>query len=187
MNFFKPKLQYFAIGALGCSVLLGAGYVTATKAISSQAQDRLSSPQQSLSALSRQDSAGLCLNSGRLGHMLDQLELDPAQLEQIQAIRQAARSRTQPLKAQVRIAQSEMRTLMASDTAVETLRQKHMALAALEQQLQAERFETMLQIRAVLSPQQRSELNTLMQVHLDQRHHSGLGSQGLRPRLSHWR
>jgi Spy/CpxP family protein refolding chaperone len=89
-----------------------------------------------------------------------QLNLTPDQQTRIQAIRDQERTATEPLRQSMRTAHGEMRTLMATGSA-EQLRQQHKEVQGLRQQLDDQRFETMLKIREVLTPAQRAKMAEL--------------------------
>jgi len=64
---------------------------------------------------------------------------------------------------------TEMRSLMASDASSEQLREQHQKIRDLHQQMGDQRFETMLQIREVLTPEQRQQMQQLMEQNRPER------------------
>jgi Spy/CpxP family protein refolding chaperone len=100
---------------------------------------------------------------GRGERWLQQLNLSPQQQQQLSAIRQKYRGQMEPLRQQLRANQDELRRLMASDSAnAANIRAKHDQIAGLRQQLDQLRFESMLESREILSPEQRQQLAQLM-------------------------
>jgi Spy/CpxP family protein refolding chaperone len=123
---------------------------------------------------------------GRGNHgqkLLQQLNLSPDQQAQIKTIEDQARASSTGLRQQMKTAFEQMQTLLAkSDTSADQLRQAHQQIQTLRQQLSDQRFEKMLKIRAVLTPEQRTKLATLRaeasQSRRGHRRHPGMGGQG---------
>ncbi|MGK7926604.1 MAG: Spy/CpxP family protein refolding chaperone [Spirulina sp.] len=90
--------------------------------------------------------------------MLEQLNLSAEQKQQIQAIREQAKANSQQLREQMQNAREQMRSLMAGNASESELRQQHQVIDNLRDQMSDRRFETMLQIREVLTPEQRAQL-----------------------------
>ncbi|ASC72386.1 uncharacterized protein XM38_033430 [Halomicronema hongdechloris C2206] len=89
------------------------------------------------------------------------IDLSDTQLQQIRSIRDQARDTLQPLHQELRQERQTLRGLMASDVPAAELRSHHDTIQTLQQQLGDERFETMLAIRDVLTPDQRATLAEL--------------------------
>jgi Spy/CpxP family protein refolding chaperone len=104
------------------------------------------------------------INRHRL-QWLQQLDLTPEQSEQIRAIHQQSQEDRDTLYQQLKAAKEDMRSLLSSDATAEELREQHQQLQNLQQQASDRRFETMLQIREVLTPEQRNQMAELMQKH----------------------
>jgi Spy/CpxP family protein refolding chaperone len=103
---------------------------------------------------------------GRYGGMkkvIEQLNLTPEQSQQIDAIHEQFRSDNETLYQEMRTNHQEMRSLLASDASEEQLRQQHQKNQSLRQQLGNNRFETMLQVRKILTPEQRTQMAELME------------------------
>ncbi|XFA73113.1 Spy/CpxP family protein refolding chaperone [Thermosynechococcaceae cyanobacterium Okahandja] len=98
----------------------------------------------------------------RGGH-LDNLNLTPEQRQQLQAVRQQYHSRMDQTRNQLRTAKEELRQMMSGTASEEQIRTKHQQVRDLENQLASLRFESMLAIRSILTPQQRQSLATQMQ------------------------
>lgn len=100
---------------------------------------------------------------------LDQLDLTAEQSEKIAAIQDDSRNDNQSLYQEMKANHQEMRSLFNNDASPEQLRQQHQEIQSLRQQLGNNRFETMLQIREVLTPEQRDRLAELIEQHQEQR------------------
>ena len=97
-----------------------------------------------------------------MNRLLQQLDLTTEQSEQIEAIKEQSRTAGEPLREQMQTEKAEMRSLLSSDATPEQLTQQHQQLQDLRQQAGDRRFETMLQVREVLTPEQRSQMAELM-------------------------
>lgn len=167
-----------ALGAIALGLVSTAGYFTTANATLTEASQP---PLLDLIANrpeGRQPGMGPGSRPGRGDNpeqMFEQLNLTPAQLSQIRAIREASRATMQPLREQMRAGHQELRTLMASDASTDEIRQRHSALMTLDQQLRTQRFEVMLQIRDVLTPEQRAELAQLLEQRRSQQRQSNFG------------
>lgn len=99
--------------------------------------------------------------SGDGPRWLQELNLTPEQSERIRAIHQESKEGSQGLREQMKAAKEQMRNLMNSGASSDQLRQQHDQIQSLHQQLSDRRFETMLKINEVLTPEQRSQLAQL--------------------------
>jgi Spy/CpxP family protein refolding chaperone len=97
----------------------------------------------------------------RIERMLQQLDLTPEQEAQITTIREESRDESEALKQKMRTNQQQMKSLLANDASSEELRQQHRQIQNLAQQIGDRRFEAMLQIREVLTPEQRAQMAQL--------------------------
>ena len=92
-------------------------------------------------------------------NILKSLNLSDAQRQQIQAIlakdQEARRAAMQELRTQ----EQELRTMMDGNATREVLLQKFNQVQGLRRQNEQRRFEQMLAMREVLTPQQRSQLS----------------------------
>ncbi len=94
----------------------------------------------------------------RKDKMFQDLNLTPEQQAKIKAIREQDRSSSQSLRDQMKAAWEKMRSLSAGNASDAELRQQHRELQRLAQQASDRRFETMLKIRAELTPEQRTKM-----------------------------
>ena len=95
--------------------------------------------------------------------LLSKLDLSAEQTQQIEAIKEQSATATEDLYAQMETQHQEMRSLLASDANVDEIRSEFQASQQLRQQLDTNRFETMLQIREILTPEQKAQVAELMQ------------------------
>jgi Spy/CpxP family protein refolding chaperone len=102
---------------------------------------------------------------------LSSLNLTGEQKEEIKTIKQQAQEDRDNLEPELKAAKEKMRSLFDGNATIDELRVQHQQLESLEQQARNQRFETMLQIREVLTPEQRTKLAELRQEHKEQGHH----------------
>lgn len=95
--------------------------------------------------------------------LFEQLNLSQPQKQQISTIRQKYRNEMAQTSNKLRTAQQELQKLMASDASRESLRAKNQQVGDLRQEMDKLRFESMLDIRDVLTTAQRQELEQMMQ------------------------
>ena len=93
-----------------------------------------------------------------MNRLLQQLDLTSEQSEQIAAIKEQSQTDKEALYQQMQTEQEEMRSLLSSDATPEQLTQQHQQLQDLRQQAGDKRFATMLEIREILTPEQRSQM-----------------------------
>jgi periplasmic protein CpxP/Spy len=101
----------------------------------------------------------------RGGEMFKELNLTADQQAKIKAIREQEKSASTDQRKQMKAAFEQMRSLSAGNATDAQLRAKHQQVRQLRQQFEDRRFETMLKIRAVLTPEQRSKMAELKQKH----------------------
>jgi protein CpxP len=107
------------------------------------------------------------LGSGRHGdraeRLLETLDLSEDQTTQIRAIREGDREEMQALREAERAEREAMHSLMAGTATDAELRAQHEELQALDREVADLRFENMLAVRNVLTPEQRTEMSTRME------------------------
>lgn len=89
---------------------------------------------------------------------IGELNLTPDQMQQMQAIRSRYQNQISQRAQALRQAESELQQLMASNADTNQIRTKHNQVQSLRQQLAQVRFESMLEMRQVLTPEQRRQL-----------------------------
>ncbi len=97
------------------------------------------------------------------GKVLKQLNLSTEQLQKLKTIRDRDLARIRELSQQSRQANQELRDLLAGTESIDVIRAKHNQVLAIQQELHNKHFERMLAMREILTPQQRSQLNEIMQ------------------------
>ena len=95
---------------------------------------------------------------GGIDRLVQQPDLTSEQSKQIEAIREQSESENQALFEQLQTNRQEMQSLLTSDAAREQLQANHQEGQNLRQELGDNRFETMLEIREVLTPEQRAQM-----------------------------
>lgn len=174
---FKSKLfQYCAIAT---AVVATSGIALSSATLQSQSQSQtqtqsrnqvqLEKPTQpptseKLAELPNSNKASERSNSDMpSGRVLQQLNLSTEQLQKLKAIRDRDQTPMRELAKQSRQANKELRDLLAGTESSDVIRTKHTQVLNLQQELQKQHFETMLAMREILTPQQRSQLNEIMQ------------------------
>lgn len=109
---------------------------------------------------------------GGLEKQIERLDLDDATLTQVYGILDASRGETRTLRREMRSAHQAMRSLLEQDSPdQEKVMAQADALGALATQARKQQLKTMLQIRALLTPEQRDQLRQAMRSG----HHRGHG------------
>ncbi|UBF25031.1 Spy/CpxP family protein refolding chaperone [Kovacikia minuta CCNUW1] len=93
------------------------------------------------------------------------INLTTEQKNRIQAIHEKTQNAAKNLHQQLRQALEQERSLMAGNATAEQIQQQHQQVQRLFQQLDDQRFEAMLSIREILTPDQRAQVATLMKQH----------------------
>ena len=94
--------------------------------------------------------------------ILSQLDLSSEQKQQIQAIDNKYESDRNPLYQELRTEHQEMKTLFTSNATPEELRTQHEKIRNLRGQMGDIRFSQMLEVREVLTPEQRDRMAELI-------------------------
>jgi periplasmic protein CpxP/Spy len=100
----------------------------------------------------------------------EQLNLSASQKAQIKQIRDQEKTSSVSSRQQMKAAFDKQESLMTGNASDEQLRQQHREVQALRQQAEDRRFDTMLKIRQVLTPEQRTKAAQLMKDHHGRRH-----------------
>ena len=95
--------------------------------------------------------------------LMEQLNLSQDQKQKLQAIHSQNKDEISQRKQAVRQATRELRDLMAGNASADEIRAKHQQVQDLRQQLEKVSFESMLAMREVLTPAQRSQFAQLME------------------------
>jgi periplasmic protein CpxP/Spy len=94
---------------------------------------------------------------------LRDLDLSPDQMQKIRAIRGQYQEKLMSQRQAARQAQRELRTLMAGDASIEEIRQKYRTVQTLHQQVADTQFNSLLEMRQVLTPPQRQKFAERME------------------------
>jgi periplasmic protein CpxP/Spy len=118
------------------------------------------------------------MRKNRMERMVQELGLTQDQQTRIQAIRENAKNDKNPQRQQLRAEMENLRSLIAKSASTSELRQQHNKIKALRDQMGDQRFESMLQVYEVLTPEQRTKFAEMMQRRGGMR---GQGSGGRGP------
>ena len=88
---------------------------------------------------------------------LRELDLEPAQMQKIQAIRRQSREQIDRQRQEIQQGQQELRSLMASDASAEQIREKYLQVKRVREELADTQFNSLLETRQVLTPDQRQK------------------------------
>jgi len=113
------------------------------------------------------------------GDFMEALDLSEAQRNELQNIRNEYQPRLRE-RGEVLINEKQMlQNMMVNDTAsTSELRRQHQEVQSLREEISDLRFESMLEMREVLTPEQREELAELMD---ERRENRGWGGRGRSP------
>ena len=117
------------------------------------------------------------------GGLMAALGLSQAQKTQLKALRRARRDKLQIARNDLQDARGDLRDLMASGNASDDqLRAQHAQVEKLQAALEEQRFQSILEVRDILTPAQRKKMRELMQQNQRrrefQRGRQGQGGQG---------
>lgn len=98
----------------------------------------------------------------KINKILQQLDLTPEQSQQIEGIKQEFETKNSPLKEEMQSNRQDIGLTFTSDASTAELRQQHQKVRALRQQLGDNHFEMMLQVREILTPEQRTQVAELI-------------------------
>ena len=105
----------------------------------------------------------------RMEKFLQQLDLSSEQSQKIDEIREESQTENETLYGEIKTNHEQMRSLFANDSDSEQLRQQYQKIKDLREQLADNRFEMVLQVREVLTPEQRNKMSELMVEHQGRR------------------
>ncbi|TXD33531.1 periplasmic heavy metal sensor [Lujinxingia vulgaris] len=108
-------------------------------------------------------------NPRHLIALRDELGLSEAQQTQIRTLLEGKRDAHKADRQALREAHQEMRELVTSDAAADAIRAKLDEVLELENQLKRERLSLALELRAILTPEQRTRLQELSAERREQR------------------
>lgn len=100
---------------------------------------------------------------------IQKVNLTPEQAQRMQIISNKYRGEIFSSAKALRQAQFELGQMLGSDTSLDSLRQKHRQVEILKQKLGNLRFESLLEMREVLSPEQRRQVAQNLQNRIKMR------------------
>jgi Spy/CpxP family protein refolding chaperone len=101
-------------------------------------------------------------NSPPIG-LFDELDVTPEQKQEIQEIRDQHRVTLEEHEQKLAEVQRELNQLIASESPKEQIRQKHDQLLRMTEEMRELNLDVMLQLRDILTPQQRARFAEIMQ------------------------
>ncbi|MDJ0706811.1 MAG: Spy/CpxP family protein refolding chaperone [Leptolyngbyaceae cyanobacterium MO_188.B28] len=100
---------------------------------------------------------------------LQSLDLSDEQMQQIRAIYQQSRGETSSLRQQIHEKRERMYSLLTSEADSEQIIEIHQQVQTLQQELENQRFTALLEVRNVLTPEQRVQVAETLQQYREQR------------------
>ena len=104
-----------------------------------------------------------------LAKYLDRLDLSEEQSTQIKAIYRRYYQANQESRQELQAARKEMRSLLTSEANPNRIRRKHRQIQSLNQELGNSRFEAILEVREILTREQRQEIADMMTEYRERR------------------
>ncbi len=95
--------------------------------------------------------------------LFEALNVSPQQKQEMQEIQNQHRVTLQQQQQQLRQVQKELNQLIASDASEAKIRQKHNQLLQMTQDMKTLNFDVMMQLRGILTPDQRARFAEIMQ------------------------
>lgn len=95
--------------------------------------------------------------------IMEELNLSEAQSQKLATIRQKYQPQLRTLRDQMKTKRDEMRQLMGSNASSATIRAKNDEINKIRDKMENLRFESMMEMREVLTPDQRREFAQLME------------------------
>ncbi len=105
----------------------------------------------------------------RRGRFIEELGLSEEQQNQMREIRQKYRSKLSPVREKMKSTREELRNLMAGTATESAIRAKHREYLELQQEISKLRFESMLEMRQIMTAEQRQKFTELMQRRRERR------------------
>jgi len=95
--------------------------------------------------------------------LMEELNLSQAQMQELEEIQQKYQDQFSQQRQELHEAQQELRELMAGTASTRQIRNKYRQVSQLRQQMGDLHFESMLEMREVLTPEQRRQFAEQMQ------------------------
>lgn len=100
---------------------------------------------------------------GERGEFMEKLNLTTEQQQQMQSIRTRYQPQMDNIREEMRTEREKLRQMMANNDSSDNLRTQHNKIASLNQRMGDLRFQSMLEMREVLSAEQRQQWNQMME------------------------
>ncbi len=134
-----------------------------TMALANSAQETPSSVLLSETRILAQEEQDKPRRRERAEQFQQRLNLSDEQMRQLSAIRQKYRPQLETVKEQMLTKSQELSQMMQGNTSENDLRRKHQEIVNLRQQMGKLRFESMLEMRNVLTTEQRQKFAQFLQ------------------------
>lgn len=102
------------------------------------------------------------MGEGRKDRLMEQLNLSSEQKQQMDAIRAKYQSQFESLASEIRAERTALNEMMRNNQSENNLRSQHQKITSLNQRMADLRFNSMLEMRAVLNPEQRQQWGEMM-------------------------
>ena len=103
--------------------------------------------------------------------LIEELDLTDSQANRIKAIYEESRQEMVSLHEEAKEAKSQMQELWSGNSSNSQLRRQHDKIQDIHQKMGSKKFETMLEVRQILTPEQREKM-----AELQQRRHRNFGN-----------
>lgn len=101
------------------------------------------------------------------GNVLAILNLSDQQKQEMERIRRKYQALILPRRQNLRQAKQDLSNLMVGNSSIEVIRAKHQEVSSLQQQINNLYFESVLEMREILTPSQRTQLAQIIQQYGD--------------------
>ncbi len=147
--------------ALSLAIPLGASAITSDTQINSSFSENSTSI---ISQRPSEESPQRGKKGGRQrwGRMMEELNLTSAQKAEIKSIREKYSSEYPDFKEEIQASRQKMQSLLANNASNGELRQQYEQMQRLRQKMGDRRFEAMLEMREVLTSEQRTKMAQLI-------------------------
>lgn len=99
---------------------------------------------------------------GERGEFMGKLNLTTEQQQQMQSIRTKYQPQMDGIRQEMRTEREKLRQMMTNNSSSDNLRSQHNKIASLNQKMGDVRFQSMLEMREVLTTEQRQQWNQMM-------------------------
>jgi Spy/CpxP family protein refolding chaperone len=100
---------------------------------------------------------------GERGDFMEKLNLTTQQQQEMQSIRTKYQPQMDSIREEMRTEKEKLRQMMTNNSSSDNLRSQHNKIASLNQKMGDLRFQSMLEMREVLTSEQRQQWNRMME------------------------